>query len=243
MLGRARVPGAGGGDREARPALGGAMLERARIRVAVVDDRELVRAGMVSLLGDFADLRVVAELDALDLAHWEGRADVVVVDASIAGGLAPAAARIRERGMAVLALGEGGAPGGQGAALAGAAGLLVPTACRFTLAAAIRDAWRHPTRAFQVWCDDRPRAETTADARLSHCERQVLALYATGAKAQAVATSVGLSANTVTTYVRRIRRKYEQAGRRASSRIDLYRRAVEDGILPPGGEAAVASRG
>ena len=35
----------------------------------------------------------------------------------------------------------------------------------------------------------------------------------------------------MTTYVSRIRRKYERVGRVAASRIDLYRLAVEDGVL------------
>jgi hypothetical protein len=32
--------------------------------------------------------------------------------------------------------------------------------------------------------------------------------------------------------VRRIRQKYARAGRPAHTKIDLYKRAVEDGILP-----------
>jgi hypothetical protein len=36
-------------------------------------------------------------------------------------------------------------------------------------------------------------------------------------------------------YVRRIRAKYAKIGRHAPSKVDLYKRAVEDGFLPPPG--------
>src|SRR5579875_1767073 len=127
----------------------------------------LVRAGIASMLGDFQDLLVVAELDAADLPRWLGHADVVVVDAALAGGLAAAVARLRARGATALALGDGDRV--QAAALAGAAALVVPDACRFTLATAVREAHRHPSRAFQVWCDGRSVAVAAADARLSRC--------------------------------------------------------------------------
>jgi DNA-binding NarL/FixJ family response regulator len=68
---------------------------------------------------------------------------------------------------------------------------------------------------------------------LSTRERAVLAGYASGAKAVTVARQVGLTVDSVNTYVARVRRKYEAVGRPATSRIDLYRLALEDGILEP----------
>ena len=60
----------------------------------------------------------------------------------------------------------------------------------------------------------------------------MLALYASGEKSVSVAARAGLSSNTVSEYIRRIRTKYAIAGRPAYTKIDLYKRAVEDGILP-----------
>lgn len=64
---------------------------------------------------------------------------------------------------------------------------------------------------------------------LSERQREVLALYASGEKADRVARMTGLSVGTVNDYLRRIRTKYREAGRPAETKIDLYRRAVEDG--------------
>jgi DNA-binding NarL/FixJ family response regulator len=71
-----------------------------------------------------------------------------------------------------------------------------------------------------------------ASAKLSPKEQQVLALYAAGEKSVTVANRAGLSTNTVAEYVKRIRYKYAMAGRPAHTKIDLYKRALEDGILP-----------
>ncbi|WP_297084080.1 response regulator transcription factor, partial [uncultured Demequina sp.] len=70
-----------------------------------------------------------------------------------------------------------------------------------------------------------------SDARLSDREQEVLSMYASGETAASVAASLGISRGTVADYVKAIRRKYEAVGREAASRVDLYRRAVEDGIL------------
>ena len=58
-----------------------------------------------------------------------------------------------------------------------------------------------------------------------------MACYANGAKSERVGRMLGLSANTVNTYVARIRDKYRAAGRPADNRVDLFRRAAEDGLV------------
>ena len=42
-----------------------------------------------------------------------------------------------------------------------------------------------------------------------------------------------INPETLKTHLRRIRLKYEQVGRPAPTRRDLYVRAIEDGLLPP----------
>jgi len=71
-----------------------------------------------------------------------------------------------------------------------------------------------------------------ADARLSPRERQVLGLYASGETAAGVAELMGLSKDTISDYVGRIRNKYALAGRPATTKVDLHVRAREDGLLP-----------
>ena len=60
----------------------------------------------------------------------------------------------------------------------------------------------------------------------------MLALYASGEKAERVAHLLGISRDTVLDHVRRIRLKYVERDRPAHTKVDLYRRAVEDGVLP-----------
>ena len=62
-------------------------------------------------------------------------------------------------------------------------------------------------------------------------------MFATGLKTQSVASALGIAVGTVEDYVRRIRSKYARVGRAAPTKIDLYKRAIEDGFLPiPGRE-------
>ena len=69
-------------------------------------------------------------------------------------------------------------------------------------------------------------------AALSPRQREVLGLYASGESAARVASLTNLSTDTVNDYLGRIRQKYAEVGRPASTKTDLYRRALEDGWLP-----------
>lgn len=70
---------------------------------------------------------------------------------------------------------------------------------------------------------------------LSAREREVLALYAGGHTAGQVASRLFISRGTVHDHIRRIRAKYEAAGRAAPTKVDLFRRAIEDGVVPSNG--------
>jgi len=69
-------------------------------------------------------------------------------------------------------------------------------------------------------------------AGLSPQEKRVLSLIASGVKDLGAASDLGISKYTLDDYLRRIRTKYGAIGRPVQTRIDLYQRAVEDGILP-----------
>lgn len=69
--------------------------------------------------------------------------------------------------------------------------------------------------------------------RLSSREREVVALFAKGHTERQVARELGVQETTVQQYLARARLKYDVVDRPARTRIDLYRRAVEDGLLPP----------
>lgn len=67
--------------------------------------------------------------------------------------------------------------------------------------------------------------------RFSPREREVLALYADGHTTTSVARRLGISVHTVDKYVKEIRTKYTVAGRESGTKVDLYKRAVEDGYI------------
>jgi DNA-binding NarL/FixJ family response regulator len=67
--------------------------------------------------------------------------------------------------------------------------------------------------------------------KLSTSEREALVLYAKGNSTREVADLLNVQYETAKTFLRRAREKYARAGRPASRRADLVRRAAEDGYL------------
>jgi DNA-binding CsgD family transcriptional regulator len=86
---------------------------------------------------------------------------------------------------------------------------------------------------------DQPRPPRTSE--LSSRERDVLALYATGSQAKQIARQLSIAVSTVSQYLERIRAKYASVGRAARTRVDLYERAFEDGLITPQSSSADAS--
>jgi DNA-binding NarL/FixJ family response regulator len=67
--------------------------------------------------------------------------------------------------------------------------------------------------------------------QLSPQELRALTLYASGLAMKNVAGRLNVTYETAKSYVDRVREKYEQAGRGARTKVELYQRAVEDGFL------------
>jgi DNA-binding NarL/FixJ family response regulator len=74
-------------------------------------------------------------------------------------------------------------------------------------------------------------AEAILRPRLSAGEESALVLYSQGLATKEVAEAMNVQFETAKTYLRRVREKYARAGRPASRRADLVRRAAEDGYL------------
>ncbi|MFV0405833.1 MAG: response regulator transcription factor [Propioniciclava sp.] len=70
-------------------------------------------------------------------------------------------------------------------------------------------------------------------AALGPREREVLSLYAAGLEIPQIGRTLYITENSVKEYLKRIRAKYIQVDRPAASKLELFRRAVEDGIVPP----------
>jgi len=67
--------------------------------------------------------------------------------------------------------------------------------------------------------------------KLSSSEQEALVLYARGGSTKGVAADMNVQYETAKTFLRRVREKYARAGRPASKRSELVRRAAEDGYL------------
>ena len=93
-----------------------------------------------------------------------------------------------------------------------------------------------PGIAAAVVHDDGNRGTPTSGPplRLPARQREVLVAYtASNDLITVLARQIGMTSETFRTHLRRIRVKYEKAGRPAPTRRDLYVRAVEDGLVPP----------
>jgi DNA-binding NarL/FixJ family response regulator len=209
---------------------------RPPLRVALVDDHELVRIGIAELLVDQPTIDVVASTSSVaELFASPVELDLVVLDLRLSDGSTPGAnvAMIREHGLEALVLTGGDDPRlVRSAAREGVLGVIRKAAPASELIDALLRAGAGETVATTDWAAALDADSELADAKLSAREREILALYATGEKAQSVANQTGLSRDTVANYIRRIRLKYANVGRPAHTKVDLHRRAVEDGLMP-----------
>ncbi|PKQ27139.1 MAG: DNA-binding response regulator [Actinobacteria bacterium HGW-Actinobacteria-4] len=207
----------------------------ARRTIALVEDHALIAMGFRDLVASAEDLHLVGMVESVaELPSLGADLDLVVLDLRLSDGSAPEdnVANIHRMGAHVLVYtGAEDKKLIQSAARSGALGLIRKSADPATLLDAIRTA-SHGREVFGTdWAAAIDADSRLNDAGLSGREQQVLSLYASGETAMSVARRTGLSRDTVADYVSRIRRKYSEAGRPANSRIDLYRRALEDGIL------------
>lgn len=206
------------------------------IRLAHVDDHETVRLGFASLVASEADLEIVAGGETVDdILDDLGETDLVVLDIRLSDGstIAHNLGVLHGLGARVLAFTAADDPADlRAASRAGVLGIVRKSDSRDAILDAVRRTAGGEAIATTEWAAALDSDPDLASARLSPKEQEVLALYASGEKSLTVASRAGLSASTVSEYIRRIRSKYAMAGRPAHTKIDLYKRAVEDRLLP-----------
>ena len=187
-----------------------------KIRLMLVDDHAVLRAGLRALFDHQPDMAVVAEAgsaaDALDQAAAAGP-EVVVLDLTLPGGGMALIGRFagRQPPPRVLVLTMHDDPAYARAALAaGATGYVVKTIGERDLLTAVRAVHRG-----QMFVDLDDEAKTAAvfgrpsapAAKLSDREAAVLALLGRGHSNQEIADRLDLSPKTVATYKARIAQK------------------------------------
>ena len=141
--------------------------------------------------------------------------------------------RVQATGSAVLVHSIADRVAGVREALAaGAAGVIPKSAATQTVMAAISTVARGEVLNNLEWASAIDADVEFAKAQLGRRERDVLNLYASGLPLRMVADQLGIAPSTAREYLDRIRVKYVEVGRPAPTKVDLLRRAVEDGILP-----------
>jgi DNA-binding NarL/FixJ family response regulator len=204
--------------------------------VALIDDHELVSIALERALSEVDELDFVGVAATVDeLLEWSPVPELIVLDLRLADGSSPIGNvdRLVAAGARVIAFTSGESPYMvRLAARTPVLGIVRKSAPISTLVETLRLSARGQPSMSTEWASAMASDPVVDEAGLSPQEQQVLALFATGLKAQAVAHAVGIAESTVEDYVRRIRAKYARAGRPALTKVDLYKRALEDGLLP-----------
>ena len=210
------------------------------IRTAIIDDHEAIRVGIGAALENSSgnDIELIdsaATVGAfLDADHED--VDVVLLDLNLGDGSDPKenAELLRAEGFRVLVYSIADNPRMLRRALAGGAGGV----CRKSdpvaeTIAAIQAVAAGEQVISQEILSAIEGDSTYVAAKLGPRERQVLSLYAAGLEIPEVGAQLYITENSVKEYLKRIRDKYTQVDRPAASKLDLFKRAVEDGIVPP----------
>ncbi|MGV8970176.1 MAG: response regulator [Microbacteriaceae bacterium] len=208
-----------------------------RIRVAVVDDHESVRLGLKAAFIDegFDFLLAAATVGELVVGLGSRECDVVVLDLSLGDGstVTDNVKSVQATGSAVLVHSIADRVASVREALAaGAAGVIPKSSAMRVVIAAAATVARGDVLNNLEWASAIDADREFAKAQLGRREREILHLYASGLPLKLAAEQLGIGYSTAREYLDRIRSKYVEVGRPAPTKVDLLRRAVEDGILP-----------
>ncbi|KRC60591.1 hypothetical protein ASE14_06235 [Agromyces sp. Root81] len=212
-------------------------------RLAILDDHELIVDGLARWFTDFAsDFTVVIRATSwMDLVRDpEFPVDLVLMDLQL-GDTVSIESRIRAcraagaKVVVVTAIDDDESR--RRSLVAGAAGFVSKTLPADQLVDYARRVMngerlpRHPAAASRT---DAAGAGDVVDhhgVALSAAEEKALRYYAQGLSTVEVGRRMEVGYETAKTYLRRVREKYAKAGRPASRKAELIRRAAEDGYL------------
>jgi DNA-binding NarL/FixJ family response regulator len=219
-------------------------------RLAILDDHGLIVDSLARWFGDLApEFEVVVKATTwIDLVRApEFPVDLVLMDLQL-GDTVSIEARIRAcraagaKVLVVTALDDDVSR--ERCLVAGAAGFVPKTLPADVLVDYARRVMhgerlpRHPSRVpASTAANHGPEAARAAahdsaqPVHLSAAEEKALRYYAQGLSTAEVGRRMEIGYETAKTYLRRVREKYAKAGRPASRKAELIRRAAEDGYL------------
>ena len=208
------------------------------IRIAIIDDHELVREGLKVMLAREPDFEIVGESASADpiLEMVEtGHPDVVLLDARLPGVSGPTACRLlteahpEVRVLIVSTYADDALV--QECITAGAKGYVLKDIERFNLKESIRSVHRgegvvSPAIAATVLDIVRTHRETTTSTRpeLNESQRAILRFIGEGYSNREIAERVHLSENTVKSHIQEIFRKLG-----VRNRVEAALRATKEG--------------
>jgi two-component system response regulator NreC len=208
------------------------------VRVLIVDDHAVFRAGLKLLIDAEADLEAVGEAGTARDAVFQARAlkpDVILMDVVMPdqSGLDVVPTLLHERPETkVLVLSMQDDPQYVRQAFAnGASGYILKEAADTEVVAAIREVasgsnYVHPTVGARLIAAETEEAKRAEEDPLSDREREVLRLLALGHTNQEISAQLFISVRTAETHRAHIMQKL-----RLSSRAELVRYALEQGVL------------
>jgi two-component system response regulator NreC len=209
------------------------------IRVLVVDDHAVVRAGLRLLLDGQDDIETVAEAGDAREAIFEARStkpDVVLMDVMLGtgkSGIDATSEMLHESPESkVLILSMQDDPRYvREAFAAGASGYVLKEAADTELVTAVREVaaggrYVHPALGARMAVADAEAERSAAEDPLSEREREVLRLLALGHTNQEIAKMLFVSVRTAETHRAHIMQKL-----RISTRAELVRYAISRGVL------------
>ncbi|MGA7147750.1 MAG: response regulator transcription factor [Microbacterium sp.] len=209
-------------------------------RVALIDDHESVRLGLEAACVRARTKDVVFSGSSVtEYLAWRASsggapADVVVLDLTLGDGttVTENVRSLVTDGSSVIIHSVADRPAAVREALAaGAAGIVSKSSPIDDVIAAVRTVARGEPLNNVEWASAVEADREFADAQLSAREREVLRLYATGLPLKVVAERLGVAYSTAKENITRVRVKYVEVGRPAPTKVDLLRRAMEDGIV------------
>lgn len=206
------------------------------VRVAIVDDHEAVRYGFETAAKQFGFDLVGSAPTVSELLEQikDHDCEVVVTDLSLSDGsmVQDNVQRLVAAGAAVLIFSIADKPSLMRAAVRAGATAIVPKSKSM---ADLAEAIRLSAQGIIV---NNPETSALIDsdsdfksANLSSREREVLSLYASGMSLKQVAFALQIKPSSAKEHIDRVRVKYAKLGRQAGTKVDLFKRAIEDGIL------------
>lgn len=210
-------------------------MEVDALRIALVDDHPPILRGAIDAIRSALTVsEPVTARRVEELLATPGPYDVVILDLQLGDGSDPASnvEAVAARGWPVLLYTQEANARLVGRCFrAGASGIVAKYEELSVLVEAVTLIARGEPYLSGDWASA---LEADADSipHLAPREFEALRLYAAGLPLKSVARRMGISPETVKDHLMRVRRRYQEVGRPASTKTELYIRAVEDGVLP-----------